>query len=96
MRAILDVVLLLLNLYWWIVIIAIIFSWLFAFNVINSGNQFVAMVSRALYQMTEPVFQWFRRFLKPIGGLDLAPLAVLIGIFFIQRVILYYIYPSVF
>lgn len=95
MRAVLDVVLLLLNLYSWVVIIAIIFSWLYAFNVVNMGNQFVGMVWRALYQLTEPVFQSVRRFIKPIGGLDLAPLVVLIGIFFVQRIIAYYIYPNV-
>jgi len=96
MRAILDVVLLILELYKWIVIIAVIFSWLYAFNIINTSNQFVATVWRMIYQVTEPVFQWVRRFIPAIGGLDLSPLLVLIGIFFIERVIIYYIYPGVF
>jgi YggT family protein len=96
MRAILDVVLLVLEFYKWIVILAVIFSWLHAFNIINTANQFVATVWRMLYQMTEPVFQRVRRFIPAVGGLDLSPLVVLFGVFFLQRVIVYYIYPNVF
>ena len=95
MRALLDVVLLVLELYKWIIIIAVVFSWLHAFNIVNTANQFVATVWRMIYQLTEPVFQRVRRFIPAVGGLDLSPLVVLIGIFFIERVIAYYIYPSV-
>ena len=70
MKAVLDVLMLALNFYWWIVIIAVIFSWLYAFNVINTTNNFIASVGRMIYQMTEPVFQWVRRFIPSIGGLD--------------------------
>ena len=96
MRAILDIILLLLSLYWWIVIIAVIFSWLFAFNVINHTNQFVQMVWRFVYQLTEPVFQRIRQVIPAFGGIDLSPIVVLVGIFFLERVIYYYVYPNVF
>jgi YggT family protein len=96
MKAVLDVLMLVLDLYWWIVIIAVIFSWLYAFNVINTSNNFVATVWRMIYQLTEPVFQRVRRFVPSIGGLDLSPLIVLFGIFFLQRIIIYYLYPNVF
>ena len=96
MKAVLDVLMLALEFYKWIVIIAVIFSWLYAFNVINTTNNFVASVWRMLYQMTEPVFQWVRRFIPSIGGLDLSPLIVLFAIFFLQRLIVYYAYPNVF
>ncbi|EBW2250046.1 YggT family protein, partial [Salmonella enterica subsp. enterica serovar Enteritidis] len=73
------------NIYWWIVILSAIFSWLFAFNVINMRNQFVAMVGNFLYQMTEPVYRPIRRILPDLGGIDISPIIVLLGIFFLQQ-----------
>jgi uncharacterized protein YggT (Ycf19 family) len=55
MRAILEIILMLLDLYWWIVLAMIIMSWLFSFNVINGRNEFVASVWRVLNALTEPV-----------------------------------------
>ncbi|MES0869541.1 YggT family protein [Pseudovibrio sp. SCP19] len=96
MRAILDVVFVILNLYWWVVIANVIFSWLYAFNVVNSSNQFIAMIGQTLYNLTEPLLRPIRRFLPPMGGLDLSPIILLLGIFLIQRIIGLYIYPYVF
>lgn len=96
MRAILDVVLLALDLYTYVIIAAAIFSWLYAFNVVNSRNQVVAMIGNALYQMTEPVLRPIRNVLPAMGGLDLSPLVLLLGIVLIQRVIVYYLYPLAF
>ena len=55
MRAVLDIILILLQLYWWVLLIMIIMSWLISFNVINTRNQFVATVWQVLNQLTEPV-----------------------------------------
>ena len=96
MRALLDVVLLILNLYWWVIILAAVFSWLFAFGVVNPRNQVVATIGRILYQLTEPALRPIRRFVPSFGGLDLSPIVLLLIIFLIQRVIAYYIYPYVF
>lgn len=96
MRAILEIILMLLDLYWWIVLAMIIMSWLFSFNVINGGNEFVANVWRVLNSLTEPVLKPIRRFLPNLGGLDLSPIALFILIYFIKRVIILYIYPNVF
>jgi len=96
MKAVFDILMVVLDLYWWVVAIAVIMSWLFAFNVINTGNQFVQMIWRMIYQLTEPVFQRVRRFVPAVGGLDLSPLIVLLGIMFIQIVIHRYGYPNVF
>ena len=79
-----------LNFYWWIVIFSAIFSWLYAFNVINSSNQFVNMIGKFLYQMTEPVYRPIRNFLPNMGGLDLSPIVVLFAIMFIQYSLVYY------
>ena len=73
MRAILDVVLLALDIYTWIIILSAIFSWLYAFGVVNPRNQFVATIANLLYQVTEPALRPIRRFLPNFGGLDLSP-----------------------
>ena len=67
-----------LEIYKWVVIAAVIVSWLTAFNVINSHNNFVRSLLRTLYAITEPVFRPLRRIIPPMGGLDLSPLVVII------------------
>jgi YggT family protein len=73
-----------LDVYKWIVIAAVIVSWLAAFNVINERNNFVRSLLRVLYNLTEPVFRPIRRLLPAMGGLDLSPLIVLLIIATIQ------------
>lgn len=96
MRAILDLVLLVLRLYTWVVIASAIFSWLYAFGVVNPRNQFVAMIGRVLHQLTEPALRPIRRYVPNFGGLDISPVILLLLIFLIERIIIYYIYPNVF
>ncbi|GIL02660.1 MAG: YggT family protein [Alphaproteobacteria bacterium] len=96
MRAILDVILLALNIYVWIIIASAIFSWLHAFNVVNTRNQFVAMIGNFLYQATEPLLAPIRRYMPNLGAIDISPIALLLLIFLAQRVIALYIYPNVF
>ena len=95
MRALLDVILLVLNLYIYVVIAAAILSWLVAFNVVNPRNQFVAMVGDFLYRITEPVLAPIRNFLPNLGGIDISPIILILIIMFLERVIMYYIYPNV-
>jgi YggT family protein len=95
MRPILDVILILLDMYVYIIIAAVIVSWLIAFNVINTRNQIVAMVVDFLYRVTEPVFRPVRNFLPNLGGIDFSPLVVLLVIYVIRRYISDYIYPLV-
>lgn len=75
---------LILDLYYWVVIIAVIVSWLIAFNVINTYNNFVRRLVMTIGALTEPVFRQVRRVIPPFGGLDLSPLIVLVGIWFIR------------
>ncbi|HEX4027788.1 MAG TPA: YggT family protein [Rhizomicrobium sp.] len=77
-----------LELYKWIVIAAVIASWLAAFNVINSRNNTVHAILRILIALTEPVFRQIRRVIPPVGGLDLSPIVV----FFIIMGLQYAIY----
>ena len=73
-----------LEIYKWIVIAAVIVSWLTAFNVINQYNQFVRTLLRILIALTEPVFRPIRKVVPAIGGLDLSPIIVFVIIWFLQ------------
>ncbi len=79
-----------LTIYFWIVIATVVMSWLIGFNVINSQNQFVRQAHYILYRLTEPLLGPIRRVLPELGGLDLSPMVLLIGIIFLQRLIVYY------
>ena len=96
MRALLDVILIALQLYIYLLIAAAVLSWLIAFNVVNTRNQFVAAVAEFLFRITEPVLAPIRSILPNLGGLDISPIILILIIMFIQRVITYYIYPAVF
>lgn len=95
MRAVLDIVIIVLDLYVWLLIAAAILSWLVAFNVVNTRNQFVSAVAEFLYRITEPVLRPIRNVMPNLGGLDISPIIVILLIMFIERVIMYYIYPNV-
>jgi YggT family protein len=96
MRAILDVILIVLDLYIYIVIAAAVLSWLVVFNVVNPRNQFVATVGEFLYRITDPVLRPIRNMLPAMGGIDISPIILFLIIILIQRIIVYYIYPNVF
>ena len=84
---VIALIMLVLNLYWWVVIIAVIVSWLIAFNVINTYNNFVRSALHILSALTEPVFRRVRKFLPPMGGLDLSPIIVFVIIITLQYTI---------
>ena len=96
MKAVLDVIMVILQLYWWVLLIMIIMSWLISFNVINTRNQFVEAVWRVVNQLTEPLLNPIRRVMPNFSGLDISPIILFLIIFFIERIIIYYIYPNVF
>ncbi len=82
--------------YVWILIASAIFSWLYAFNVINSSNQFVNSVGMFLYNVTEPVLRPIRRFMPNLGGIDISPIVLLLIIFFIQSVLRNSVFPALY
>ncbi|MBW8299740.1 MAG: YggT family protein [Hydrogenophaga sp.] len=84
MLALFQTIDLALNLYTWVLIASAIFSWLYAFNVINSSNRFVNSIGTFLYNVTEPVLRPLRRVLPDLGGIDISPIVVLLIIFFIR------------
>ncbi|WP_313331870.1 YggT family protein [Sphingobium yanoikuyae] len=78
----------LLNVLWWIIIIQAVMSWLIAFNVVNMGSDLVRNVMYALDKMTEPVYRPIRRVMPDLGALDLSPMVVLLAIMIVREVFL--------
>ncbi|TYC53726.1 YggT family protein [Rhodobacterales bacterium] len=87
MGSLLDVVLLALQLYSYVIIASAIFSWLYAFNIINSSNQIINTIGRVLYNLTEPALRPIRRFMPDLGGVDISPVILLLIIWFLQNFI---------
>ena len=88
MRAVLDIVMIVLDLYIWLLIASAILSWLVAFNVVNVRNPIVASIGEFLYRITEPVLRPIRNALPNMGGIDISPVIVILIIIFIQAVVL--------
>jgi YGGT family. len=88
MLSIIQILLLILDVIWFIMIVHIIMSWLISFQVLNLGQQFVAQLWYGLNRLLEPIYGPIRRFLPDMGGLDLAPLVALIGVYALRIIII--------
>src|SRR4051794_11628456 len=95
MRAVLEIILLILDLYVWLLIASAILSWLIAFNVVNTRNQLVAAIAEFLYRITEPVLAPIRSFLPSVGGLDISPIILILLIYLVEKLIVYNVMPLV-
>ncbi len=96
MRAVLDIILLILQIYIWLLIAAAVLSWLVAFNVVNTRNQVVAMLGEFLFRITEPVLRPIRSMMPNLGGIDVSPVILILLILLLENLIIRYIYPNVF
>ena len=81
---VIRVVIAILDIYWYLVIIQAVISWLIAFNVINTYSRPVALVLDFLYRITEPMLRPIRQFLPSIGGLDISPVILLLIIWLVE------------
>ena len=87
MFSILSLIDLILNIYTWIIIAAVVMSWLIGFNIINGHNDIVRQIRYALYRITEPVLGPIRRILPDLGSIDISPIVALIAIWFIRSLL---------
>ncbi|HEX8668429.1 MAG TPA: YggT family protein [Allosphingosinicella sp.] len=85
--ALIDILILLLTVLWWIIIIQAILSWLVAFNVINTYNEFVRRLLYALDRITEPLYRPIRKILPDLGGIDFSPFVVLLILLMVDRLL---------
>jgi len=78
---------LLLNVLVWIIIIQVILSWLFAFNVLNTNSGGVRAFVRALDKITDPLYRPIRRVLPDFGGIDFSPLVLILLVKIVQMLL---------
>lgn len=86
--ALYQIIVILLDVLWWIIIIQAIMSWLIAFNVINTSSDIVRTIIVALDRMTAPIYNPIRRVMPDLGALDLSPMVVLLAILITRQAIL--------
>jgi YggT family protein len=82
------------DIYTWLVIASAIMSWLVAFGVVNTRNQFIRFVVDFLYRITEPLLRPLRRMLPNLGGVDISPVILLLGLFFLRSLLWEYLWPA--
>ncbi len=93
MNLVIDILRILLQAVWWVIIVQAGLSWLIAFNIINTTNDFVRTIWQSLDKMTEPLYRPIRKILPDFGALDLSPLVVLIGLTVVDRILIEFYSP---
>ena len=85
--ALIDILIMLLWVLSWIVIVQVILSWLYAFNVINPGSGFMRTLTDALEKITAPLYRPIRKVLPDFGGIDFSPLVLLLAIAIVSKLL---------
>jgi YggT family protein len=83
----LNIISTVIQLYIWIIIVGAILTWLVGFKVVNTSNRAVYLVGDICYRLTEPALRPIRSFLPNLGGIDLAPVVLILGLIFVRDVL---------
>lgn len=81
------------SLYIWILVLSAVLSWLVAFRVVNTQNRFVYAVMDFCWKVTEPALRPIRKVLPNLGGIDLSPVVLILGLMFAKNLLLYDLVP---
>lgn len=76
------------NIIWWIILVDIIFSWLIAFNVVNTNNKFIGTIADVADRLSTPILAPFRKIVPPISGLDISPIILILVLQMIERFVI--------
>jgi len=90
MNSLLALLIQFINLYQFILIIYIISTWLINFNIINTSNRFVYSIIEAMYRLCEPSLKLVRRYIPNFGSIDISPIIVYLGLWFIKNLLIEY------
>ncbi len=90
MISLLGLLIQIINLFQFILVIYIIGTWLINFNIINGRNRFIFIIMESLYRLCEPSLNFVRRYLPNFGSLDLSPVIVYLGLWFIKSLLIEY------
>ena len=96
MKAIYLLAFQIINIYEWIVIIHVILSWLVAFNILNTQNRLVYSILDFTYRATNPILEKIKNFIPNLGQIDIAPVILLLGLWFIKLCMKLYLEPLIF
>jgi YggT family protein len=83
-----QLIVLLLDLYIYVIVASIVVSWLIAFDVVNIKNPQAANLVRLLDKLTDPVFKPIRKYVPPIAGIDITPIIIIFGIVILQHIVM--------
>jgi YggT family protein len=78
----------------WLILGTVILSWLLAFNIVNGSNPTVRQIRHALHRLTEPLLGPIRRILPDLGGIDISPIILLLGLEFLRQIIFHTVIPA--
>ncbi len=92
MTSIAQILLFVLDIIWWVLIVHIIMSWLINFQVLNMRQPLVAQIWYGINKILEPIYRPLRRVIPPMGGLDITPIVVFIGIYALRVLIINNLY----
>ena len=90
MNSLLYLIIQIINLFQFVLIVYIILTWLVNFNIINTGNRFVYSILDALYRLCEPSLNFVRRYMPTFGTIDLSPIIVYLGLWFLKSLLFEY------
>jgi YggT family protein len=88
MHALLSFIAMVIDLYIWVVIISAILSWLIVFDVVNRRNRAVYLIADTLHRLTNPVLRPIRNVMPDLGGLDISPVVLILGLLFLRNVVI--------
>ena len=90
MNSLLGLIIQIINLYQFLLLVYIIATWLVNFNIINTSNRFVYSIMEILYRLCEPSLNIVRRYIPNFGNLDISPVIVYLGLWFLKNLIIEY------
>jgi len=90
MNSLLGLIIQIINLYQFLLLVYIVATWLVNFNIINTSNRFVYSIMGILYRLCEPSLNIVRRYIPNFGNLDISPVIVYLGLWFLKNLIIEY------
>ena len=90
MNSLLALIIQIINLYQLILIIYIIATWLINFNIINTSNKLVYSIMGSMYRLCEPSLRLVRKYIPSFGSIDISPIVVYLGLWFIKNLLIEY------
>ncbi len=83
------------NIYTWVLIINVIFSWLIAMNIFNTQNRIIIAVYYGTKRLTDPLLNPIRNFLPNLSGIDISPVVLILILYFIRNLLFEYFYMTI-